>query len=134
MRMWPLVAPSARRRPISLRRSSTEMTMMLATPMVPTSSEMAPSPRNSEFSALCALARATRASDGRLTVDASRVARVGGGGEQSADVFHLVGFGAHVDRGGVAVEAEELLRSGEADDDGASISGASVAGCRIPTT
>src|SRR5260370_25500189 len=31
-RIWPQVAPSARRSPISERRSSTEMTMMLATP------------------------------------------------------------------------------------------------------
>lgn len=31
-RMCPLVAPRARRRPTSLRRSSREMTMMLATP------------------------------------------------------------------------------------------------------
>src|SRR5487761_1287778 len=30
--MWPLVAPRARRRPISERRSRTEMIMMLATP------------------------------------------------------------------------------------------------------
>jgi hypothetical protein len=36
--MWFLVAPSARRSPISERRSSTEMIMMLATPTAPTSS------------------------------------------------------------------------------------------------
>ena len=39
------VAPSARRSPISDRRSSTEITMMFATPTAPTSSATAPSPR-----------------------------------------------------------------------------------------
>jgi hypothetical protein len=37
MRIWRRVAPSARRSPISLRRSRTEITMMLATPTAPTS-------------------------------------------------------------------------------------------------
>ena len=46
MRMLPLVAPRARRRPISLRRSRTEMTMMLATPTAPTRSATAPRPKN----------------------------------------------------------------------------------------
>jgi len=36
------VAPSDRRRPISERRSKTEMTMMLATPTAPTSRATAP--------------------------------------------------------------------------------------------
>ncbi len=39
--MFPLVAPSARRSPISDRRSSTEITMVLATPMPPTSRDTA---------------------------------------------------------------------------------------------
>ena len=39
-------APSARRNPISDRRSKTEMTMMFATPTAPTSSDTAPRPRN----------------------------------------------------------------------------------------
>ena len=34
-RIWPRVAPRDRRRPISGRRSSTEMTMVLATPTPP---------------------------------------------------------------------------------------------------
>jgi DNA-binding XRE family transcriptional regulator len=38
VRIWLLVAPRARRSPISERRSSTEMIMMLATPTAPTSS------------------------------------------------------------------------------------------------
>src|SRR5207245_3762144 len=46
IRIWPLVAPRARRRPISERRSSTEITMMLATPTAPTSKATAPRPRN----------------------------------------------------------------------------------------
>jgi hypothetical protein len=46
-RICPRLAPSARRRPISARRSSTEITMVLATPMPPTSNATAASPRNS---------------------------------------------------------------------------------------
>jgi hypothetical protein len=64
IRMWPLVAPRARRSPISERRSKTEISMMLATPTAPTSSETAPRPRNRLFSAPLALARATSASEG----------------------------------------------------------------------
>ena len=64
MRMCPLVAPSARRSPISERRSSTEMSMTLPTPMAPTSRETAPRPRNRLFSAPLASARATSASEG----------------------------------------------------------------------
>ncbi len=45
------VAPSARRSPISERRSSTEMTITFAMPTPPTSSATAPSPRNSEVNA-----------------------------------------------------------------------------------
>gem|GEM_PF-4392594 len=41
--------------------------MMLATPIAPTSSETAPSPRNRPLNALCALARASSAADGLLT-------------------------------------------------------------------
>ena len=40
------------------------MSMMFATPTAPTSSETAPNPRNSPFSALCASARAVSAADG----------------------------------------------------------------------
>ena len=65
--MWPRVAPSARRSPISLRRSSTEMTMMLATPIAPTSSATAPSPRNRVLNAPLASAWATSAEDGTDT-------------------------------------------------------------------
>src|SRR5881296_2312520 len=45
VRIWLLVAPRARRRPISERRSSTEMIMMLATPTAPTIRDTTPSPR-----------------------------------------------------------------------------------------
>ena len=41
--------------------------MMLATPTPPTSNAMAPRPRKSPVKALWASARATKASDGRLT-------------------------------------------------------------------
>jgi hypothetical protein len=57
VRMWPLIAPSARRSSISERRSRTEMTMMLATPTEPTSRATAPRPRNRPLNApwACAL-------------------------------------------------------------------------------
>src|ERR1700758_4070830 len=87
-RIWPLVAPRARRRPISERRSRTEMTMMLATPIAPTSSATAPRPRNRTLNALLASAWATAVA------------------------------GAEVDRGGVPVEAEVALGGGVADEDG----------------
>src|SRR6516165_2052773 len=68
MRMWPLVAPRARRRPISERRSRTEMTMMLATPIAPTSNATAPRPRNRVLNAPLAAAWAVSAADGWETV------------------------------------------------------------------
>src|SRR5205807_10429876 len=45
VRIWPFVAPRARRRPISERRSRTEMIIMLATPTAPTISATTPRPR-----------------------------------------------------------------------------------------
>ena len=66
--MWVRVAPSARRSPISERRSSTDMSMMLATPTPATNRATAASPRNSEVKAPAAAARAASASDGRVTV------------------------------------------------------------------
>src|SRR6266542_5796143 len=63
---WRRAAPSARRRPISDRRSRTEITMTLAMPTPPTSSATAPSPRNRVVSDSLAAARACNASEGRL--------------------------------------------------------------------
>jgi hypothetical protein len=63
-----LVAPRARRRPISERRSRTEMIMMLATPTAPTRRATAPRPRNRLLRALLASAWATRAAEGWLTL------------------------------------------------------------------
>ena len=67
VRIWPFVAPRARRRPISERRSSTEMIMMLATPTAPTISATTPSPRKRLSNAPAAAARAVSTSDGWLT-------------------------------------------------------------------
>src|SRR5260370_1448882 len=53
-----------RRSPISERRSRTEMTMMLATPIAPTSGATAPSPRNRVSRAPAASARAVSAAEG----------------------------------------------------------------------
>jgi hypothetical protein len=65
------VAPSARRNPISERRSGTEITITLAIPTPPTSSATAPRPRNNDVKAVLAAARASRASDGRETCSGS---------------------------------------------------------------
>jgi hypothetical protein len=62
-----LVAPSARRRPISERRSRTEMIMVLATPTAPTIRATTPSPRKRLLNAPAAAARAVNTSEGRLT-------------------------------------------------------------------
>jgi hypothetical protein len=67
-RIWPRVAPSARRSPISERRSSTEMTMMLATPIAPTKSATAPRPRNRVSRAPLAAAAAVSAAEGWETL------------------------------------------------------------------
>ncbi len=67
MLMCRRVAPSARRNPISLRRSSTEMTMMLAIPIARTSSATPPSPNSSVVNWPLAPARAWSEFEGRLT-------------------------------------------------------------------
>ena len=66
-RIWRRVAPSARRSPISVRRSSTEITMMFATPMPPTSSATLPRPSRSPVKVVSVTLRAAIASDGRST-------------------------------------------------------------------
>ena len=66
-RMLRRVAPRARRRPISPRRSSTEITMMFAIPIAPTSSATAPSPSSRVVNWPLAAALASSTSDGRLT-------------------------------------------------------------------
>jgi hypothetical protein len=64
---WLVVAPRGRRRPISERRSRTEMIMMLATPTAPTISATTPSPRKRLLNAAATAARAVSTSDGWLT-------------------------------------------------------------------
>ena len=93
-----LVAPRARRRPISERRSSTEMIMMLATPTAPTISATTPSPRKRLSNAPAAAARAVSASDGWLTLTSSGACGVGGRREQRLHRRDMVGVRAHVDR------------------------------------
>ena len=67
MRIWPRVAPSDRRRPISARRSSTEITIVFATPTPPTSRATAPTPSSRPVNASSAACCASSASDGRET-------------------------------------------------------------------
>ena len=117
MRMWPLVAPRARRSPISLRRSRTEMTMMLATPTAPTRSATAPRPRNRPLRAPWASAWATRAAEGWLTFDLVRGLRVGGRRQHAIGRPPPGRLGPHVDGGGMAVEAKIRLGGREPDED-----------------
>ena len=55
---------------------------------------------------------------GLADVDRAGVLGVGGRGEEVVDSVDLVVLGAEVDGGGVAVEAQVLLRRGVADQDG----------------
>jgi hypothetical protein len=59
---------------------------------------------------------------------------VGGGGEQVVDGVDLAGLGAHVDGGGVPVEAEVVLGGGKPTRTEESMSGASTAGFKMPAT
>ena len=65
MRMWLRMAPRARLRPISRRRSSTEMIMVLATPIPPTSRAIDPTPASRLVKAWSAAFLAASASEGR---------------------------------------------------------------------
>src|SRR2546423_14124701 len=85
VRIWPRVAPSARRSPISERRSSTEMTMMLATPIAPTSSATAPSPRNRVSSAPFGVGPGGERVRRPRDADLAGVFRAGLGAEQVVD-------------------------------------------------
>jgi len=95
------VAPRDRRRPISDRRSSTEITIVLATPTPPTSSATAPRPSSSPVSVLLTAARAARASDRAADLDLLGMLRVRGLRQHVPD-------GLHRADGGV-VSAEQLL-------------------------
>src|SRR5882757_6661494 len=66
-RIWPRVAPRERRRPISGRRSSTEITIVLATPTPPTSRATPPRPSRSALRVALADRWAASASEGRDT-------------------------------------------------------------------
>ena len=62
------MAPSDRRRPISLRLSRTEMIIVFATPMPPTSRAIEPTPTSSAVKVWSAAFFAARASEGRETL------------------------------------------------------------------
>src|SRR4051812_21755176 len=115
VRIWLLVAPSARRRPISDRRSSTEMIMMLATPTAPTISATIPRPRN-RLSNARGRGGAGGEHVGRLA-DVDLVGRLGVGGRRK-QLLHggdVVGVGAHVDRARRAGPALTLRQADEAE-------------------
>ena len=129
------VAPSARRRPISLRRSITAMTITLAMPMPPTSSATAPSPRNSDVNACWPRPRAASASDGRQTSTSSGVSRVDGRRQHGAHSVDGAVGGADVDRLGDDVVADQVrLGRVDADDRRPVEPSAAVIGSRMPMT
>ena len=66
--MWSRPAPSARRRPISPTRSSTETSVTLAMPIAPTSSDTPPSSRNSALRSFLTSPRSSRGSGGAATL------------------------------------------------------------------
>src|SRR5437588_4414311 len=114
--MWRRVAPSARRKPISPRRSSTEITMMLAIPIAPTINATAPSPSSSVVKCPLAAARASSTFDGRLTWTPSGfwgpVV-----GEQVRHLRHVVDVGADVDLRGIRRQPEQPLGHRQPDED-----------------
>ena len=115
VRMLPFVAPRARRRPISERRSSTPMIMMFATPTAPTRSATAASPRKRSLNAPWASARATSAEEGWLTSTLLGASGSGRCGKDVVDGVDLAGLRADVDLGRVTVEVEVALGGGKAD-------------------
>ena len=64
--------------------------MMLAIPIAPTSSATAPRPSSSVVNWPLAAARASSASDGRLTLTPRGILRVGGRRQQVGDRGHVV--------------------------------------------
>ena len=135
VRMWPLVAPSARRKPISERRSRTEIIMMLATPTAPTRRATAPRPRNRPLSALCGVGVGDERLRGLADVYLARGFGVGRGG-RGATAPHRPG------RSGLArrwwTDARPIRdsspRRGYPTRTEVSMSGARTAGFKIPTT
>ena len=90
--MWARVAPRARRRPISGRRSITAISITLAMPRAATPSATAARPRNSVVKVVAAAARASIASDGRWTLTASGFLGVGGVRQRARTSSTLAGF------------------------------------------
>ena len=131
---WLLVAPSARRRPISPRRSSTEMTMTLATP----------NPADQQRNRAEAEHQAAKGAGGRRSrdehigrpadLDGVRLSGVGGRGQHPLHRGRLAWVGAQVNPGVTAGVAEHRGADREAHDTELSISGARGTDRRIPTT
>src|SRR6266540_2965119 len=134
MRMWPRVAPSERRRPISERRSSTEITMVLATPTPPTSNARAPSPSSSAVSVVSMACLAARASEGRDTrtslgcsglAVAARMPCTATTASSRVRVYTVVGYPSN---------CRWETASGQPTRAAKSSSAASGTGCSTPTT
>ena len=121
LRMCARVAPSARRRPISLRRSITAITITLAMPIPPTSRATAPRPRNSDVNAVLAASSAASASDGRRRLDLLGRLRVHGGRQHAANGVDGAFLGADVDPLRSDVVADDVGLGCRDADDGAAI-------------
>jgi hypothetical protein len=111
------VAPSARRRPILLRRSSTEMTIRLAIPIAPTSRATAPRPRKRAVEEPTTATRAASASEGRLRATSSGFG-VGGRCEEVGDSDDAVRVGPDVYAAAVSVVGDQLCGDRCADEGG----------------
>src|SRR5690242_4382654 len=133
-RICPRVAPSERRSPISARRSSTEITIVLATPTPPTSNATAPSPSSRPLSVSLAACRAASASDGRVTLTslgcsglavAASTAWTSVTASSRARVYTVVGYPSKDSR---------AAATGQPISAAVSNSGASGTGASTPTT
>ena len=90
--------------------------MMFAIPIAPTSSATAPRPSSSVVNWPLAAARASSASDGRLTWTPSGVWGSAVGASRFRDLLDVVDVGAHVDLRRVRLGLEQPLRDRQRDE------------------
>ena len=106
--MWMRRAPSARRTPISPRRSSTEITITLVMPTPPTTRATAPSASSRLRSAASVVARACEGVGRPGHVDLAGRLGTDRGAQHVAHRLDLVGHRAHVQRRRRRRRVEEL--------------------------
>ena len=116
--MWPLVAPSARRSPISERRSRTRDDHDVGDADRADQEGDGAEAEEQAVERALGVGLGDEGVGGLADVDPAGVLRVGGGGEEVVDGVDPVVLGAEVDGRGVAVEAQVFLGGGVADQDG----------------